>query len=186
MAQQKSFSKCWHPMLPLAQHNAAQHVCCPVPRVSPFTYRDTASTRYGIGHPQFVLWFMEVRAEPLGEPGSSLRLKDYSDGLHCISNLHTANNSCVFAHSSAVRAGPCAWHSPPRKGRFLAYPRFQMPSVEQPSSTAWQTRLPNTQYCNYKARGTIHLKTQEVKERKVAAGLCVVKASSAWRSWTQR
>lgn len=70
-------------------------------------------------------------------------------------------------------------------GRFLIHPRFQMPSVQWPSSTAWQLCLPNTQYCYYKAHHMIHLKTQAVKERNIAAGLQVMKASQAWRRWTQ-
>lgn len=79
-------------------------------KVSPFmclesVQRQVDSVRYRA--PSVCTVISEVRAEPLGEPGSSFHVRDHSDGLYYILNLHIRNNYVLslLTHPSAVMDG---------------------------------------------------------------------------------
>lgn len=67
--------------------------------------RQVDSVRYQA--PSVCTVISEVRAEPLGEPGSSFHVRDHSDGLYYILNLHIRNNYVLslLIHPSAVMDG---------------------------------------------------------------------------------
>lgn len=96
-------------------------------RASPFLCQDNIMSQISL---------TGINGSESKAPWRPLHLKHCSI-LHYILGLHICNNYILslFTPSSALRAGPWAWYSPPQYGRLLSHPRFQMPFVQWPGCT---------------------------------------------------